>query len=404
VLNYFFRGALEISAPDDYLYAIIDAGFGPNQIPPLSQQFTKIKAKVRNVSEYQNVPESIKGDGALWAIAKYKIQENFDPYLRNTLPWEGYNANATYSYSISEKKAVSADEMNKDTDEDVSEFEFDFSDSPIPINISDLYLQVVFEGKLGEEENAIAVGMKDLYEPTHFTLFNSMDQIFVCREGDATIDECPGFKTVDNMTAACPDRCINCQDDEPVFCSPRWGEGDDIHKTFLEVCPYPTLMTTSVYFSPEGTPLSEPHVEYVDQPAGRHARVIILADNETGGESLRVTGYQTVKWPTESCYLYNFETTQVHPYSMELLLNACHTTMGEDGILYEECATSLVEHRGVRGHSAGGMDSTYGSYILAHWVPSEYYYIPTLEQLGEVVWPKLVDVKPWPADPPEPEN
>ncbi len=86
---------------------------------------------------------------------------------------------------------------------------------------------------------------------------------------------------------------------------------------------------------------------------------------------------------------------------MELLLNKCDTTIEEDGTLSEDCATNLVEHRGVRAHSAGGLDGQYGSYILAHWIPNEDYYIPTLDQLEDAVWPALADDIPFAIDPPE---
>jgi len=48
---------------------------------------------------------------------------------------------------------------------------------PIPVEATDVYLQVVFRGKLGAEEDAIAVGFKDISEPTPFDVFNNMDKI-----------------------------------------------------------------------------------------------------------------------------------------------------------------------------------------------------------------------------------
>ena len=43
MLKYFFRGKIEITAPDEYVYAIID-GSSP------THEFTHIKAKVKNIT------------------------------------------------------------------------------------------------------------------------------------------------------------------------------------------------------------------------------------------------------------------------------------------------------------------------------------------------------------------
>ncbi len=48
LLNYFFRGTLEITAPDTYVYSIIDGSSNP-------QQFTKIKAKVKNTTPNEQI-------------------------------------------------------------------------------------------------------------------------------------------------------------------------------------------------------------------------------------------------------------------------------------------------------------------------------------------------------------
>lgn len=55
---------------------------------------------------------------------------------------------------------------------------FDFSAAPIPINASDLYLQVVFLGKLGNETGAVAVATQDIPEPTFQTYINSTDYVW----------------------------------------------------------------------------------------------------------------------------------------------------------------------------------------------------------------------------------
>jgi hypothetical protein len=52
---------------------------------------------------------------------------------------------------------------------------FDFSADPIPINATDLLIQVVYRGQLGEETDGIAVGAMDVREPTIVTFWANSD-------------------------------------------------------------------------------------------------------------------------------------------------------------------------------------------------------------------------------------
>jgi hypothetical protein len=52
----------------------------------------------------------------------------------------------------------------------------------IPINVSDLSFQVIFRGKLGEEEDAIVVSTLDVSEPNYVAVGNVTDYVFY--EGD----------------------------------------------------------------------------------------------------------------------------------------------------------------------------------------------------------------------------
>ena len=55
---------------------------------------------------------------------------------------------------------------------------FDFSADPIPVNATDLFIQVVYRGQLGEETDGIAVGNLDVQEPTFFAAWNNTDYYF----------------------------------------------------------------------------------------------------------------------------------------------------------------------------------------------------------------------------------
>ncbi len=159
LLNYFFRGTLEISAPDQCVYGLID-GAG-------TQEFTKLKAKVRNTT-----PNEAMGAGILTAVAKYKRRTNYLSDLTNDPPTAG-SVEPNFSYSVSMPVDITA------LTGTAQEFTFNFISSPIPAGITDLYLQVVFKGTLGNEaDNAIAVGFKDIGEPTHINFWNTSDKVY----------------------------------------------------------------------------------------------------------------------------------------------------------------------------------------------------------------------------------
>ena len=55
---------------------------------------------------------------------------------------------------------------------------FDFSMDPIPVNATDLFIQVVYRGQLGDETDGIAVGNYDLREPTFYAGWNNTDYAY----------------------------------------------------------------------------------------------------------------------------------------------------------------------------------------------------------------------------------
>ena len=163
LLDYFFRGTLEISPPDQYVYAIIDGG--EIDLVDNTQYLHTLKAKVRN-----NTQDEEMFAGLLYAVAKYKRIIGYQPDLSSGSPSAGMRE-AEFSYSVSEPIEISS--LSSTTPE---EFSFDFTNDPIPVGITDLYLNVVFRGTLGNEsEQAIAVGMKDLNEPQHIATWNDTD-------------------------------------------------------------------------------------------------------------------------------------------------------------------------------------------------------------------------------------
>jgi hypothetical protein len=183
LLDYFFRGRIEISAPGRFLYSVIDGSRNP-------QAFNLIRAKVKNTT-----PGEEMGPGTLVAVAKYKKRTDYQPDLSSDPP-SATSRQPDFSYSVS--LPISIQSLSSET---ATEFVFNFSYEPIPAGITDLYLQVIFKGTLGDErDEAIAVGMKDLHEPMHVTLWNSTDRFYL-NEQLYTAGE---IKTNSELLAAVP--------------------------------------------------------------------------------------------------------------------------------------------------------------------------------------------------------
>ena len=165
VLNYFFRGRVEISLPDDGVYAFTDT------LPqdPSREGFTSIRLKARNVSEDG---EEMSG-GSIHLVVQYSVMSR-DPF-RNYTPYPMENNEVRYC-------VVPLDDCTDHVipADDARELEFDLSGHPIPLWATDVYLFVVYRGRLGSEdgyieEDAVAVGFKDISEPSLFDVVNATD-------------------------------------------------------------------------------------------------------------------------------------------------------------------------------------------------------------------------------------
>jgi hypothetical protein len=234
LLNYFFRGSLSIMSPSRFVYAVADGSQNP-------QQFTKIKAQVLNTTPNESI-----GAGTLQAIAKYKKRINYQPDLSADPPTEE-SREADFSYSVS--ASISVTSLSTWT-----EFTFDFTGSPIPAGITDLYLFVVFKGTLGNEtDTAIAVGMKDLKEPLHATVWNSTDRFYLDHV----------LYTADEIK------------NNPALLSKVDHNGDGVSDENID----PANMSIRIGFN--FNPWADIHpVEFYSLPPGRYGRMILLVDTD----------------------------------------------------------------------------------------------------------------------------
>ncbi|EDN69963.1 conserved hypothetical protein, secreted [Beggiatoa sp. PS] len=184
LINHFFRGKLEISLPDEGLYSVVDHA----TVNEIDQGFTTVKIKLKNVTpDVNDIPQNLSG-GKLVLVAKYIRNDCYEPdlsgeyskqdYLFYLNIWVPVRGNDCYNQRPFEKLiSVSAAQSLPSVlapQADPLTLTFDFSHQPIPLNATNLFLQVVYQGQLGQEE-AVVVATKDIAEPTYLSIINSTD-------------------------------------------------------------------------------------------------------------------------------------------------------------------------------------------------------------------------------------
>lgn len=169
MLNFFFRGTIETAVPDDGVYAVADTA--PSACSG-SCGFKKVKVKLRNATPGNEAMT----DGAVWAVAKYFRNKCYRQDLSGD--YGGPNFQGNTCRSLQESVSVSEGVLVAAMSTALTSFEFDFSRAPIPFDASDVYLQVVFRGTLGQEFDAVAVSTDDIAEPNYFAVANMTDYVY----------------------------------------------------------------------------------------------------------------------------------------------------------------------------------------------------------------------------------
>jgi hypothetical protein len=186
LINFFFRGQIEIALPDEGVYALADHGSDPG--------FTVLRAKLRNATptfvDAGGVPQAqdITG-GDLFAVVRYHVDRAYAKTLDTVVgvapcadafsvvgqtdPGATTNCREGIEHIVV-SRPISGVSLRAG-EEQLAEFKF--TDTPIPLAATDVTLQVVYRGPLGGESDAVAVGTIDLSEPTYFTYQNASDYI-----------------------------------------------------------------------------------------------------------------------------------------------------------------------------------------------------------------------------------
>lgn len=163
LLDYFFRGNIDITVPSNGVYSMIDAtqpGFNPT-----TAEFTSIKLKAKNTTP--NSEEMT--DGSIELVVKYKAAQA-DPFQSGPVV-----TTPDFFYIVVPEK----NNMRSLSRTSYTELNFDLGQNSIPLYATDVYLQLVYHGRLGNEDGAVAVGFKDISEPTPIDFFNNMDKICI---------------------------------------------------------------------------------------------------------------------------------------------------------------------------------------------------------------------------------
>jgi hypothetical protein len=213
LINFFFRGKLDIEPIDQKVFAVmnqgdphtVDADGYPRKPDGSIFGFEKIRLKVRNATDpiiesgtNANVPQTV-GAGTLVAVARYHRNACYKPNMSGE---RIYRYSVAPQVLIDEPVCASGAPVRTNFQEisvsapltvagsgdlpgglggtppaTIEKF-FDFTGDPIPVNATDLFIQVVFRGQLGDEMDAIAVGNYDAREPTFAGVWNNTDYYY----------------------------------------------------------------------------------------------------------------------------------------------------------------------------------------------------------------------------------
>jgi hypothetical protein len=172
LIDYFFRGKMEISLPDEGVYSVLDH----NDLASNAKDtggFTKIKLKIQNLTPRGAgiEPMGLTG-GKLKAVVKFHRNNCYVSDLSGEYGSPGMDWNTCRE---KDEEIVVSSEIDAPLgidDVHPSRVTFMFP-TPIPINATDLFLQVVYQGPLGDEPKAVVVATKDISEPSYIFNYGS---------------------------------------------------------------------------------------------------------------------------------------------------------------------------------------------------------------------------------------
>jgi len=151
LLNYFFRGQIEVALPEEGIYA---------SCTDRTKTFWTIKMKARNAT-----PGDKMEDGEINLVIRYR-EGDWNPLDKAAAPRIDSGINEKYIIKTATEKMLGSDFQT-----------LTFENCPLPLNAVDVSFSLIYKGKLGFERNAVAFGYKNVSEPTPVSIFNNTDLI-----------------------------------------------------------------------------------------------------------------------------------------------------------------------------------------------------------------------------------
>ena len=170
LLEYFFRGSLRIDLPPEGAYAVVDQRV---QRCIDACGFKRVRLALTNTTPGEDL-----NSGRLLAVAKFHRNSCYQEDLSGEPGGAEFRGLSCRSPAeeivVSEPIALSALNGGRLAAGATELLTFTFAE-PIPINATDLYLQMVFRGALGAEQDAVVVTTKDISEPNYLAHTNVSD-------------------------------------------------------------------------------------------------------------------------------------------------------------------------------------------------------------------------------------
>jgi hypothetical protein len=245
---------IEIGLPDTGVYALTDAD--PASIDPTTEGFDSLTLFAKNIAP----DEQTMDGGSIQLVVKYRVAQEDQFQMPAPEPPDEFHyivKDLQGSHTISKGTPV--------------QFDFDLSTEEIPLWATDVYLYLIYKGKLGLENDSLCVGFKDISEPTPLDYYNSEDKI--CLENqyyDAGSDDAIAVVDVNNNGIADRDEWdVYAHDIQNIYI--RYSLLDDPQYVSLDAYNY--------------------KIEYLG--AGDFTRLFVLSDykfnfNASDGEQIKI--------------------------------------------------------------------------------------------------------------------
>lgn len=186
LLNYFFRGQIEIALPDEGIYASCTDG---------TKTFWTIKMKARNAT-----PGETMEDGEINLVIRYR-EGYWNPLDKAAAPQIDPGIDERYIIKTATEKMLGSDFQT-----------LIFENCPLPLNAEDVSFSLIYKGKLGFEGKAVAFGYKKVSEPTPVSIFNNTD--LICYNGVFVSANSPELLAANDKNG---DGVIRCADGEETI-------------------------------------------------------------------------------------------------------------------------------------------------------------------------------------------